>query len=81
MLVPRVHKGVISAVDYAKSLHANVRGLHVALDRKTVPATSGLWEEHCPDVPLVVIDSPFDHSSNLLLTISTRCWTKSPSGL
>ncbi len=59
VLVPRVHKGVLAALNYAKTLHADVIGLHIALDRKAIPGVSERWERYCGDVPLVVIESPF----------------------
>ena len=59
LLVPRVHRGVLSALDYARSLHSEVRGLHVTLDRKSVPELRREWEAHAGAVPLVVIESPY----------------------
>lgn len=59
LLVPRVHRGILSALAYAKSLHADVRGLHVTLDRKSVGKLQREWESYAGDSPLVVIDSPF----------------------
>ncbi|HRK21542.1 MAG TPA: APC family permease [Fimbriimonadaceae bacterium] len=59
LLVPRVHQGIVTALDYAKSLHADVRGLHVTLDRKLVPQMRKDWEAHGGTVPLVVIESPY----------------------
>lgn len=59
LLVPRVHQGIVTALDYAKSLHADVRGLHVTLDRKLVPQMRRDWEAYGGTVPLVVIESPF----------------------
>lgn len=59
VLVPRVHRGIISAVDYALSMHGNVRGLHVTLNKKDVPKVKLAWEEHANEVPLVIIESPF----------------------
>lgn len=59
LLVPRVHRGILSALAYAKSLHADVRGLHVTLDRKSVGKLQREWESYAGDAPLVVIDSPY----------------------
>lgn len=59
LLVPRVHKSVLSALEYAAALHTDVRGLHVTLDRKTVPQLQRDWETYVGDVPLVVIESPY----------------------
>ena len=59
LLVPRVHRGILSALDYARSLHADVRGLHVTLDRTKVPQLMQDWEANANEVPLVVIESPY----------------------
>lgn len=59
LLVPRVHRGILTALDYATSLHADVRGLHVTLDRKGVRQMMEDWESHASNVPLVIIESPY----------------------
>lgn len=59
LLVPRLHKGLLSALDYAVSLHSDVRALHVTLDRRAVARIRKEWEEHGGSVPLVVIESPY----------------------
>ncbi len=59
LIVPRVHAGVISALEYAIGLHSDVRGLHILVDRKSLPQVKQDWESYARDVPLVVIESPF----------------------
>jgi len=59
ILVPRVHRGILSAVRYAQSLHGEVRALHVSLDSRNIGKVKQDWEAFVPDVPLVVIESPF----------------------
>lgn len=59
LLVPRVHRGVLSALNYAASLHGDVRGLHVTLDRDAVPEIRNDWEKYAGSLPLVVIESPY----------------------
>jgi hypothetical protein len=59
LLVPRVHRGILSALEYAKQLHGEVRGLHVTIDKKTVPLIRDSWEQHAAEVPLVVLESPY----------------------
>lgn len=59
LLVPRVHQGIAAALDYATSLHAEVRGLHVTLDRNSVPELRSAWEDLAGSVPLVIIESPY----------------------
>ena len=59
LLIPRVHKGILAALDYATSLHGDVRALHVTLDRSAVGQMTKDWEAHGGSVPLVVIESPY----------------------
>lgn len=60
LLVPRVHRGIVAAADYAASLHGEeVRALHVAIDAKGVPELKARWNELLPDIPLIVLESPF----------------------
>jgi amino acid transporter len=59
LLIPRVHRGILTALDYASSLHGDVRALHVTLDRKAVGQMHRDWEAHGGTVPLVVIESPY----------------------
>lgn len=59
LLVPRVHRGIVQALDYATSLHGEVRGLHVTLDRAKVPEMRREWERYAADVPLVILESPY----------------------
>ncbi len=60
LLVPRIHRGVLRAMDYAAGLHGEeVRALHVAINPKAVPALKADWDRHSPDIPLIVVESPF----------------------
>jgi amino acid transporter len=59
VLVPRVHKGIIHAVDYGKSLTADVRGVHIEIDPASTPNVAADWEKWMEDLPLVILPSPF----------------------
>jgi len=59
VLVAGIHKGVIEAVEYAKSISPNVTALTVDLDPTKTAHLRRLWPEWAPDVPLVVLDSPY----------------------
>jgi hypothetical protein len=60
LLVPRIHRGVLRAMDYGAGLHGeDVRALHVAINPKAVPALKEQWDLHAPDIPLIVVDSPY----------------------
>ena len=59
LLVPRVHKGVQQALEYALGCHGECRAMHVTLDEATVPKIREDWERFGRDVPMVVLGSPF----------------------
>lgn len=79
LLVPRVHRSVLAAVQYAKSLHTDVRGLHVTLDRRSVPKLNADWEAYVGDVPLVVIESPFRSLIDPILTYIDEMLSENPN--
>jgi amino acid transporter len=60
ILVPRVHRGIVNAVEYALSLHGQeIRALHVAINPKAIPDLKQRWDSHAPSVPLIVLESPY----------------------
>lgn len=59
VLVPGVHRGVMPAVEYARSIGGDVRGVYVEIDPEKTPPTLQRWAKWVPDVPLVVLESPF----------------------
>jgi len=61
VLVPvdKVNEAVWLAVDYARRISENVTALHVSDDVSEADELRQRWEEVIPDVPLVVIESPY----------------------
>jgi amino acid transporter len=61
VLVPvyKVNEAVRLAVDYARKTSENVTALHVSDDVSEADELRQRWEEVIPDVPLVVIESPY----------------------
>jgi hypothetical protein len=59
LLVPRVHRGLLKALAYAKSMDPNTTALHVTLDERTLPQVRRDWDRYGQGVPLVVLNSPF----------------------
>jgi hypothetical protein len=59
LLVPRVHRGLLKALAYAKSMDPNTVALHVTLDERTLPQVRRDWDRYGQGVPLVVLNSPF----------------------
>ena len=59
VLVAGIHKGVVEALEYAKSISPNVTALTVDLDPTKTSRLRLRWAEWAPDVPLVVLESPY----------------------
>ncbi|OGB89559.1 MAG: amino acid permease [candidate division NC10 bacterium RIFCSPLOWO2_02_FULL_66_22] len=59
VLVAGLHKGVVEALEYAKSISPNVTALTVDLDPTKTAILRRQWTEWAPDVPLVVLESPY----------------------
>jgi amino acid transporter len=60
VLVGRVHRGVVKAIQYAKSLNPNhLTALYVATDDAGREAMQDQWADFGFDVPLEIIDSPY----------------------
>ncbi|HOR01082.1 MAG TPA: APC family permease [Anaerolineae bacterium] len=54
-----VHRGVLSAVTYALSLSDHVTALYIEVDPGSGRRVREQWEKWCPQVPLVVVASPY----------------------
>jgi amino acid transporter len=59
ILVPRIHKGILAAIDYAMSLRGDIRAVHIRVDPRSSDVIAGQWDRYAPNVPLVVLDSPY----------------------
>jgi hypothetical protein len=60
VLVGRVHKGVINALDYAKSLRPNhLAAVYVAFEDDDRERIQREWEQFRIDVPLEIVHSPY----------------------
>jgi amino acid transporter len=60
VLVSRVHKGVIEALNYAQSLRPDhLTALHIAEDEGEHERIHQQWAEFGFDIPLEIIDSPY----------------------
>ena len=59
VLVGGIHRGVVTALTYAKAISPNVTAISVDLDPTATSRLRQQWQEWAPDVPLVVLDSPY----------------------
>ena len=59
LLVAGIHRGVINALSYARAISPNVTAITVDLDPTATSRLRMQWQEWAPDVPLVILDSPY----------------------
>jgi amino acid transporter len=59
LLVPRLHRGTVKAIAYAKSLAKDCRALHVTLDKKSADPLREFWKKNSIDIPLVILESEY----------------------
>jgi hypothetical protein len=54
-----VHRGIIDAVNFARAMTQDVTGVYVELEPGYGEKVRKEWTAWFPDVPLVVLDSPY----------------------
>jgi amino acid transporter len=59
VLVAGLHKGTVEALEYARSISPSVTALTVDLDPTQTSKLRRRWPEWAPDIPLVVLESPY----------------------
>ncbi len=59
LLVPRVNRGILNALDYVRQLKGETEAVHITINEKALPELQRKWDEYGGDVPLVVLPSPY----------------------
>jgi hypothetical protein len=59
VLVPDIHRGVIPALQYARSMSPDARALHVSIDPTRERRLRERWELFSRGVPLTLLPSPY----------------------
>jgi len=59
LLVPRIHRGILPSIEYARSIGLDARAVHVAINETQIPAISKEWKKYGMGMPLVILESPF----------------------
>jgi hypothetical protein len=59
MLVPGLHRGVMPALEYAKTLSPDCRAVYIETEPDKTEQLKERWDEWATDVPLVVLNSPY----------------------
>jgi amino acid transporter len=59
LLVPRLHKGILQAIQYARATSPDCRALHVELNQTSTEKLKESWIKFGAEMPLIVLDSPY----------------------
>lgn len=59
VLVGGVHRGIVPALRYARTLTPDFHAVYVAVEPERTPLFETNWQHLFPNVPLVVLDSPY----------------------
>ena len=57
--VDAINKLSVAAIDLAREMSSMVTAVHVTDDREAAERFSARWEKEVPDVPLLIIESPY----------------------
>ncbi|HSD12341.1 MAG TPA: APC family permease [Patescibacteria group bacterium] len=68
LFVGDIHKGTVSAMRYAKSLHADaVKAIHISFDEQDAGAMREKWDRWGMDIPLIIAPSPYRQIVEILV--------------
>jgi amino acid transporter len=59
VLVPGLHRGMLSSLQYARSLSPDCRAVYIETDPDKTTLLKQRWEEWSLGIPLVILNSPF----------------------
>jgi hypothetical protein len=59
VLVPGIHRGILNAIAYAKTISPQAEAVFVEIDPRETPRVQERWRELRIDVPLTILKSPW----------------------
>jgi hypothetical protein len=59
VLVPRLHRGIVNALNYARLISDDARAIYIETDPDKTTELKSEWEEWGGDIPLVIMESPY----------------------
>lgn len=59
LVVSGVHRGIMPAVKYVRSMTHDVRAVYVEIEPDRTPEVVKRWGKYVPDLPLVILESPY----------------------
>ena len=59
VLLPRMHRGIVEALNYARLTSDDVRAVYIETDPERTPMLKKNWQAYGSDIPLVIMESPY----------------------
>jgi amino acid transporter len=60
VLVPsRIHRGIVQALNYARSISPDALAVHISFDAAQNEKLHAIWKEYGGDTPLLILESPY----------------------
>lgn len=59
VLLPRMHRGIVEALNYARLTSDDVRAVYIETDPERTPLLKKSWQAYGTDIPLVIMESPY----------------------
>ena len=59
ILTSGIHKGIVQAISYSKSISNDARALYINTDAGEAEYLKDNWEKYSQGIPLVILDSPY----------------------
>ncbi|MEO7453430.1 MAG: APC family permease [Fimbriimonadales bacterium] len=59
LLPPRIHRGILHSIGYARTLSKDIRAVTTVSDLSVANELKAEWQRIAPDISLVILESPF----------------------
>ena len=81
VLVPDIHRGVIPALQLARTMSSDARALHVSIDPTREARVRERWTLYSRGLPLTVLQSPFRSLTDPVVDYAKTLRARDPQGM
>ncbi len=81
VLAPDIHRGVIPALNYARAISEDARGVHVSIDPTREGRVRKRWTQWSRGIPLVVLPSPYRSLNQPIMEYIDKLHAQEPRSL
>lgn len=81
VLVPDIHRGVIPALQYARSLSDEAKAIHISIDPRREERLRRRWTQYSRGIPLAVLPSPYRSLADPVIEYVDRLQSMEPNSI